>query len=65
MDSNLAVSQHNVVYKIKNANLREIFFKIKTLEAQIKIPITYTHVPREKNKKADKLVNLALDNRLI
>lgn len=65
MDSNLAVSQLNGIYKIKNANLRELYFDIKTLEAQVKIPITYTHVPREKNKKADRLVNLALDNKLI
>jgi ribonuclease HI len=64
MDSNLAVSQLNGIYKIKNSNLRIIFFEIKSLEAQIKIPIYYTHVPREKNKKADRLVNLALDNRL-
>ena len=64
MDSNLAVSQLNGIYKIKNANLREIFFQIKSLETQIKIPITYTHIPREKNKKADRMVNLALDNKL-
>ena len=64
MDSNLAVSQLNGIYKIKNANLREIFFEIKMLESQIKVPIKYTHVPRERNKKADRLVNLALDNKL-
>jgi len=62
MDSNLAVQQLNGVYKIKNAVLREIFFDIKGYENQIKIPIYYTHIPREQNKKADRLVNLALDN---
>lgn len=62
MDSNLAVNQLNGLYKIKNSGLREIYFEIKTLENQIKIPISYTHIPREKNKKADRLVNLALDN---
>lgn len=62
MDSNLAVSQLNGIYKIKNANLREIFFEIKTLESEIGKPIMYTHIPREKNKKADRLVNLALDD---
>ena len=61
MDSNLAVNQLNGLYKIKNPGLREIFFEIKGLENQIKIPIYYTHIPREKNKKADRLVNLALD----
>lgn len=62
MDSNLAVQQLNGIYKIKNAKLRQIFFEIKTLESQIKIPIYYKHIRREENKKADKLVNQALDN---
>lgn len=61
MDSNLAVQQLNGIYKIKNEGLRKIFFEIRILENEIKIPISYTHIPREKNKKADKLVNLALD----
>ena len=61
MDSNLAVQQLNGIFKIKNPGLREIFFEIKGLENQIKIPIYYTYIPREKNKKADRLVNLALD----
>lgn len=61
MDSNLAVQQLNGIFKIKNARLREIFFDIKSLENQLKIPIYYNHIPREKNKKADRLVNLALD----
>jgi ribonuclease HI len=64
MDSNLAASQLNGFYRIKNPGLREIYFEIKTLESQIKIPITYQHIPREENKKADRLVNLALDNKL-
>lgn len=64
MDSNLAVSQLNGIYKIKNSNIRNIFFEIKGLENQINIPIYYTHIPREKNKKADSLVNLALDGKL-
>jgi len=64
MDSNLAVQQLNGVFKIKNAGLRVIYFEIKSLENQIKIPITYTHIPREQNKKADRLVNLALDNKM-
>ena len=61
MDSNLAVQQLNGVYKVKNAGIRNLFFEIKKLEAQISIPIYYSHIPREKNKNADRLVNLALD----
>ncbi len=62
MDSNLAAMQLNGIYKIKNPGLRILLFKARELEAQIKLPITYTHIPREENKKADRLVNIALDN---
>jgi ribonuclease HI len=64
MDSNLAASQLNGIYKIKNAVLRELLFSAKTKEAEIGLPISYSFVPREKNKNADKLVNMALDNKL-
>jgi ribonuclease HI len=64
MDSNLAVQQLNGIFKIKNTGLMTIYFEIKSLENQIKIPITYTHIPREQNKKADRMVNLALDGKL-
>ena len=63
MDSNLAASQLNGLYRIKNADLRELYFSAKKLEAQINLPIYYTHIPREQNKKADRLVNIALDSR--
>ena len=62
MDSNLAASQLNGVFKIKNANLRELLFEAKQNEAKIGIPIYYLHIPREQNKKADRLVNIALDS---
>lgn len=62
MDSNLAAMQLNGIYKIKNAGLRVLLFEARQLESQIKLPITYKHIPREQNKKADRLVNIALDN---
>lgn len=64
MDSELAYSQLVGIYKIKNAALREILFSIREKEAEIKAKIRYFHIPREKNKQADRLVNLALDNNL-
>lgn len=64
MDSLLAYSQIVGLYKIKNAKLREILFKIRELEAVLGKEVYYAHIPREKNKKADAMVNLALDNRL-
>lgn len=64
LDSELAYSQLAGIYKIKNSTLRELIFKIKILEKELGFPVTFEHIRREKNKKADKLVNLALDNKL-
>lgn len=62
MDSQLAYSQLVGLYKIKNAKIREMVFEIRSKEEKLDFPIIYNHVPREKNKNADFLVNLALDN---
>ncbi len=64
MDSQLAVQQLNGIYKIKNPKLRELIFLIKQKEAELDLPIYYSHIPREQNKKADRLVNEALDGRI-
>lgn len=64
MDSQLAYSQIVGIYKIKNAVLWDMLLKIREKESQIRLPIFYNFVPREQNKKADRLVNLALDNKL-
>jgi ribonuclease HI len=64
MDSQLAYSQLSGLYKIKNSNIRDLVFKIHQLEQELKVPIFYNHIPREKNKKADFMVNQALDNNL-
>lgn len=64
MDSQLVSSQIKGTYKVKSSTLAELLLKIREKEAQIRIPIFYKFIPREKNKKADKLVNLALDNKL-
>lgn len=64
MDSQLIYSQIKGIYKIKNEKLRELLFEVRKKEAEIKMPIFYNHIPREKNKEADKFVNKALDNTL-
>lgn len=61
LDSLLVVQQLNGVFKIKDARLREFLFAIKSLEQEIGGEITYTHIPREENDRADALVNQALD----
>lgn len=56
-DSRLLVNQVNGFFKVKNAVIREFIFKIRILEQEIGLPITYHLIPREENKEADKLVN--------
>lgn len=64
LDSQLVVSQLNGLFKVKNANLRDLLFKIREKEAELSKEVFYSHIPREKNRIADKLVNKALDNDL-
>ncbi len=60
LDSELVVKQLNGDYRVKDANLRLIFEQVKMIIKKFD-SVTFSHVPREKNKEADKLVNEALD----
>ena len=62
LDSNLVYSQIVGVFKIKSSELRSLLFKVREKESEIRAPINYSYIPREKNKEADKEVNLALDS---
>lgn len=64
MDSLLAYSQLVGLFKVKNDKLREMLFEIRKMESELSLPVFYAHIRREKNKKADLMVNLALDNML-
>ena len=59
-DSELLIKQINGEYKIKNMDLKSIIEDIRSLSSMFKT-ITFTHIPREKNKLADKMVNIILD----
>ncbi|HBY73399.1 MAG TPA: ribonuclease H [Candidatus Kerfeldbacteria bacterium] len=61
MDSELAVRQLNRVYKVKNPELQKLFVKVWNLTTKFK-KVTFTHVRREQNKEADRLVNEAIDS---
>ena len=61
LDSQLVAEQLSGRWKIKNESLRNFFFTIKDLEQKIGAKFSYFSVPREQNKEADRLVNLALD----
>ncbi len=59
-DSELLVKQMNGEYKIKEESLKSLFIDVWNLKLDFK-SVTFKHVPREENKKADALVNRALD----
>lgn len=61
MDSELIVKQIQGIYKVKNEGLRPFYDKAVQLLHKIS-KHTISHVPRNENKVADKLVNRALDS---
>ncbi|HEX9804888.1 MAG TPA: ribonuclease HI family protein [Candidatus Dojkabacteria bacterium] len=63
LDSELAVKQINGEYRVKNEQIAELKSMVD-LEIRNFEKIEFVHIKREKNKFADKLVNLAMDNSL-
>lgn len=60
MDSELVVKQLSGEYKIEEERLFPLFIKVWNLKMDFG-EINFKHVPREKNREADRLVNEALD----
>ncbi|NCO79891.1 ribonuclease H [Candidatus Falkowbacteria bacterium CG_4_9_14_3_um_filter_38_19] len=60
LDSELVVKQLNREYRVKDKDLAPLFVKVYNISLGFK-KIVFKHISREKNKLADKLVNLALD----
>src|SRR5687768_2586917 len=63
MDSELAVRQLNGIYKVRNPALGLLFVQVHNLRLGFR-NVTFTHVRRERNKDADRLVNEAIDRHL-
>lgn len=61
LDSKLVVEQLNKNWKIKEDRLRSKAQNCWQLLEALQVPYTITHVRRELNKEADRLVNQALD----
>jgi len=59
-DSELMVEQLNGEYKLLEPRIQQFFIEIWNLKIDFK-SVKFKHIPREKNKEADKLVNEALD----
>ena len=60
-DSELIVKQLNHQYKIKEEDLQPLFIKALNLVIDFG-KVSFKHIPRSKNKEADRLLNQALDN---
>jgi len=60
LDSELVVKQLKGQYRVKDPDLRVHYADISSLITHFE-NVTFTHVPRAKNKDADRLVNEALD----
>ncbi|MBP7967120.1 ribonuclease HI family protein [Candidatus Woesebacteria bacterium] len=59
-DSELMIRQVNGLYKVKHIDIKPLHTQVKFLEMELAVPITYTHVLRDKNAEADALVKKAL-----
>lgn len=59
-DSLLLVEQMKGNYRVKNEGLQPLFKQARLLAMQIG-HVTFEHVPRERNKDADRLSNLGMD----
>jgi ribonuclease HI len=60
LDSALVVNQLNGLWRVKDPGLAPLFLKAWNLKQHFR-RISFTHVARQKNKEADRLVNQALD----
>jgi ribonuclease HI len=60
LDSELVVKQLKREYRVRDAGLAELFVKVWNLCTEFK-KVSFTHVRRERNKEADRLVNEAID----
>ena len=63
LDSELVVRQMTGEYKVRDADLRPLSEQVR-LVAEVIGSVTFRHVPRGNNKKADQLVNDAIDRHL-
>jgi len=64
MDSMLVAEQLSGRWKVKSESIRSLYYSIKELEQKLKSETSYSHVYREQNKEADRLVNEALDKEI-
>jgi ribonuclease HI len=60
-DSELLVKQMRGEYRVKNEDLRDLYEQARALVSRFDGPVTFRHVRRHLNRRADALCNEALD----
>jgi ribonuclease HI len=60
-DSELMVKQMRGEYRVKNEDLLDLYEQARALVHRFDGPVTFRHVRREQNSRADQLCNEALD----
>ena len=63
-DSELLVNQINFDYQTKDSGLAVLNSKFHVIAKKLEKPFIIKHIERAKNKNADMLANLAIDNKL-
>ncbi|HZU23282.1 MAG TPA: ribonuclease HI family protein [Terriglobales bacterium] len=63
-DSELLVKQIKGEYKVRSAPLQELYAKARALIRELDA-FAVQHIPREQNREADHLANLAMDNAMM
>jgi ribonuclease HI len=58
-DSELVVRQVNGRYRVKKETLKPLFERVKKLQGSLE-SCTMNHIPRQRNREADRLANRAL-----
>jgi ribonuclease HI len=64
MDSKLVVEQVNGNWKVRKPELKELHQKATELKKEFGDKVTLEYVRREENRRADKLVNMAIDEKV-
>lgn len=64
LDSELVVKQLRHEYRVKDPDLAPLFLKVYNLTQSFK-KVSFHHIPRVKNKEADRMVNEALDKQAL
>lgn len=59
-DSEFLIKQMQGLYKVKSPNIKGLYLECSALHKKIK-KVTFEHVRREQNTRADELANMALD----